>query len=84
MYEIVPDAAIAPQVAELPEEALPAYADVVEMLQLAPWNSEPQHEADPEGAVRRWPFGADKAGQVMYLILEEQHEIHLLHVQWLG
>ncbi|MGH3786465.1 MAG: hypothetical protein ACRDRG_07905 [Pseudonocardiaceae bacterium] len=44
----------------------------------------PQHEDNPEGAVRRWNFGVGQAGQVVYLILEEQQEVHLLLVQWWG
>lgn len=70
------------QVAALPVDALDAYAEVLEVLQLAPWNGWPQHEDNPKGAGRRWKFGAGQAGQVGYLILEEQQEVHLL--QWWG
>lgn len=75
------------QVAALPADALDAYAEVLEVLevlQLTPWNGRPQHEDNPEGAVRRWKFGVSQAGQVVYLILEEQQEVHLLLVQWWG
>ncbi|MPZ00550.1 MAG: hypothetical protein GEU97_21740 [Actinophytocola sp.] len=72
------------QVAALPEEALNAYAEVLDVLQLTPWNGQPQHEDNPEGAVRRWPFGPGHAGQVIYLILEDQQEVHPLLVQWWG
>ncbi|MER7014600.1 hypothetical protein ABT324_24510 [Saccharopolyspora sp. NPDC000359] len=61
-----------------------AYADVLEVLQLTPWNGKPLHEANPDGPVRRWDFGPNQAGQVIYLILDEQQEVHLLLVQWLG
>jgi hypothetical protein len=70
------------QVAALPADALDAYAEVLEVLQLTPWNGRPLHENNPEGAVRRWTFASDQAGQVVYLILEEQQEVHLLLVQW--
>jgi streptomycin 6-kinase len=40
------------QVAALPANTLDAYAEVLEVLQLTPWNSYPQHEGSPEGAVR--------------------------------
>ncbi|MGA9309478.1 MAG: hypothetical protein WBV74_03800 [Pseudonocardiaceae bacterium] len=84
MYRIVPDLATMTQVAALPADALDAYAEVLEVLQLTPWNGRPQHEDNPEGAVRRWKFGVSQAGQVVYLILEEQQEVHLLLVQWWG
>lgn len=54
VYRIVPDPATVPQVAALPNEALDAYAEVLEMLQLTPWASRPQHEDNLEGAVQRW------------------------------
>jgi hypothetical protein len=70
------------QVAALPADALDAYAEALKVLQLAPWNGRPLHENNPEGAVRRWTFGSGQAGQVVYLIVEEQQEVHLLLVQW--
>lgn len=82
MYQIVPDPATIAQVAALPDVALDAYAEVLEVLRLTPWNGQPQHEANPEGAVRRWTFGVGQAGQVVYLITEQQ--VHLLLVQWWG
>ncbi|MGH3631121.1 MAG: hypothetical protein ACRDRL_27215 [Sciscionella sp.] len=72
------------QVASLPAEVLDSYADVLEVLALTPWNGQPQHEDNAEGAVRRWAFGDRGAGQVVYLILEERQEVHLLMLQWLG
>lgn len=82
MYRIVPDPATIAQVAALPDEALDAYAELLEVLQLSPWNGQPQHEGNPDGAVRRWSFGSGHAGQVVYLIVEDRHEVHPLLVQW--
>ena len=84
MYRIVPDDAVFEQVTTLPVEALAAYADVLDVLKLTPWNGEPQHEDNPDAEVRRWYFGPSLAGQVIYLIVEEQREVHVLLVQWLG
>jgi hypothetical protein len=49
----------------LPVEALADYAQVLDVLEVAPWNGEPQNVANPEGAVRRWHFGPNGAGQVV-------------------
>jgi len=84
VYRIVPDAATTSQVAALPTEALDAYARVLAALELAPWNGTPQHEENPDAPVRRWKFGPGQAGQVVYLILDDQREVHLLLVQWWG
>ena len=76
-YRIVPDQAVLDQVAALPTDALAGYAELLEVLALTPWNGAPQYAANPDGAVRRWHFGPDQAGQVnRYLILEDQQEVH--------
>lgn len=84
MYRVIPDAETIDQVAALPVAALESYAQVLSALAVAPWNGPSQHRANPDAAVRRWSFGPDGAGQVVYLILEDQREVHLLLVQWLG
>ncbi|HZE02831.1 MAG TPA: hypothetical protein VE155_13810 [Pseudonocardiaceae bacterium] len=65
MYRIIPDEAVFEQVAALPAEALTAYADLLEVLTLTPWNGEPQHEDNPDAAVRRWHFGPNHSGQIV-------------------
>ena len=72
MYRIIPDTAVSGQVAALPAEVLAGYAEVLEVLQLTPWNGPPQHPDKPDAPVRRWAFDPGQAGQVVYLILEEQ------------
>jgi hypothetical protein len=84
VYRIVPDPTTIQQVAALPVETLDAYAELLAVIQLVPWNGTPQHEDNPEGAVRRWKFGTGQAGHVVYLILEDQQEVHLLLIQWFG
>ncbi len=84
MYRLVIYPEAADQIAALPDGALDAYADVLGALELTPWNGPSLHEDNPDGAVRRWDFGPDHAGQVIYLVLEEQHEVHVVLVQWLG
>lgn len=84
MYRTVPDPTTIAQVAALPGDAPDAYAEVLEVLQLTPWNSQPQREANPAGALRPWIFGGGLAGQVVDLITEERQEVHLLLVQWWG
>ncbi|MEJ2855259.1 MULTISPECIES: hypothetical protein [unclassified Saccharothrix] len=81
---MVPDATTIDQVAALPLQALTDYAEVLAVLEVQPWSGHPQHQDNPDAAVRYWFFGPDRAGQVVYLILEEQREVHLLLVQWLS
>ncbi|MFC9250662.1 hypothetical protein [Amycolatopsis thailandensis] len=84
MYRIIPDSEVLDQVAKLPTAALAAFSEVLAVLELTPWNGEPQHAAKPDVEVRRFHFGPGDAGQVVYLIVEHVDEVHLLRVQWLG
>lgn len=84
MYRLVPDAQTIDQVGALPPVALRAYAEALTVLELQPWAGRPQHEANPDGPVRRLVFGEGGAGQVIYLVLEDRREVHLLMVQWLA
>jgi hypothetical protein len=84
VYRIVPDIAVTEAAAALPDQALVAYIQVLDVLEVLPWNGEPQHEDNPEGAVRRWHFGADHAGLLVYLIDERDRAAHLLLLVWIG
>lgn len=83
MYRVVPDRPVIEQVAALPSDALAAYTEVLEVLQLTPWNGKPLHEDNPDGAVRCWDFGPNRQGHVVYMVLDEPPEVHPLLVQWM-
>lgn len=82
MYRVVTDPEASDQVDQLPLGALVEYAQVIDVLEITPWNGSPHNARNPDGAVRRWLFGPNGAGQVVYLILEPQQEVHVLLVQW--
>lgn len=70
------------QVAALPGEALAGYAEALGVLKLIPWNGAPLNKDNPAGAVRTLAFG--RAGIATYLILEEQRQVDVLIVLWVG
>lgn len=82
MYRIETDSNALEQIAALPDDAPAAYAQVLGVLELVPWNGDPLHEDNPDGAVRTLPFG--RAGMVTYLILEDQRRVDVLNVVWVG
>lgn len=84
MYRIVVYPEAQEQIAALPDEALAGYAEVAGVLELSPWNGPPHRASNPDGALRRWIFGPSAAGHVVYLIVEDLQEVHLVMVQWLG
>lgn len=84
MYRVTtyPDAQ--EQVAALPADALPCYAEVFGVLELAPANGRPYNADQPDGNMRELMFGTHGQGAVTYLILKQQREVHVLLVQWVG
>lgn len=82
MYRIVTDSAVLDQLAALPIEALPGYAEVLDVLELAPWNGRPYNKKKPDVPMRELVFGAHGEGTVTYMVLER--EVHVLVVQWIG
>ncbi|MFC0115081.1 hypothetical protein [Kibdelosporangium aridum] len=84
MYRIVTDGEVAKQIAALPDVGLAPYAQVLSVIELAPWNGEPYHLAKPDSAMRQWVFGPTGEGVVVYLILEDQRRVDVLRVVWLG
>jgi hypothetical protein len=84
LYRIIPDVAVLDQLAVLPDEFLDSYAALLDALELVPWNGAPQNKDNPDGALRTWPFGPGGAAFVVYMILEERREVHMLTIQWVG
>ncbi len=67
MYRIVTDSAVLDQLAALPTGALPGYAEVLDVLDLAPWNGRPYNKEKPDAPIRELVFGAHGEGTVTYL-----------------
>lgn len=84
MYEYSLPPEIRAAIAELPTSALLPLAEVLTVLQIAPWSGEPQHKDNPSGAVRRLLFGPGGAGQLVYVILESTRQVEVLTLLWAG
>lgn len=84
MYRIITDSVALDQVAVLPTEALGRYAEVLDVLELAPWNGRPYNKEKPDLPMRELVFGTHGEGAVTYLVLEREREVHVLVVQWVG
>lgn len=84
MYQVITDGDALEQIAALPTEALPFYAETLGVLELTPWNGYPFNKRYTDGEVRELLFGPAGAGKVTYLILEDQRRVDVLMVQWVG
>lgn len=70
------------QIAGLPNKALDHYAQVIDVLELAPWSGDPYNMSNPDGAMRQLIFGPGGKGMVTYLVLEDQRRVDVLRVLW--
>ncbi len=82
MYRVIIDPEVVDQIDALPVAVLIEYARVHDVLEVAPWNGPSHNKDSPDAGVRRWLFGPGGAGQVIYLVLERDREVHVLQVLW--
>jgi hypothetical protein len=79
--EIYPD--VRRQIRALPASAERSFAEVLVVLELTPWNGRPYHDANPDG-LQNLVFGANGEGMATYLILEDQLQVEIVRVSWIG
>jgi hypothetical protein len=85
MYRVVTDDDVSAQIAALPDALLPYFAEVLDLLELAPWNGEPYNDAKVDGVMRKLLFGppGERTAEVIYLVLEHDMRVELLRVHWI-
>jgi hypothetical protein len=84
MYSVETEAAAVNEIAELPAEALPAYAELISLLEVAPWSGNPYNLQRPDTNMRTHTFGDGSHGLAIYLVLEEDRRVVVLRVLWIG
>jgi hypothetical protein len=72
------------QLSALPSEAFPFYAELVTVLQVAPWSGDAYDRQRPDANMRTHAFGEHGEGLVIYLILDDQRRVVVLRVLWAG
>jgi hypothetical protein len=60
MYTVDLDPVAEQQRIALPPEAMSCYAELLTMLEVAPWGGEPFRQDKPEGNMRKQVFGAGR------------------------
>lgn len=70
------------QVAVLPVDALSSYAEVMALLEVAPWSGEAYNRQRPDANMRTHAFGKQGEGVVIYMVLEDQRRVVVLRVLW--
>jgi hypothetical protein len=82
-YRIVTDPQVRAQIRALPADVLPAFADLMGLLELTPWAGPPYHQDNPDSPMRQLPLAGGR-GFVTYLILDDQDRVDLLDITWFG
>lgn len=84
MYSVETDSAALEQIAALPSHALPAYAELMTLLEIAPWSGDSYNRQRPNANMRTHTFADHQQGLAIYLILEQQRRVVVLRVLWIG
>jgi hypothetical protein len=84
MYSVESEQYALEQVAALPAKALPFYAELMTVLETAPWSGEAYDRQRPDTNMRTCAFGQHDQGLVIYLILDDQRRVVVLRVLWAG
>ncbi|GAA2886130.1 hypothetical protein GCM10010517_49810 [Streptosporangium fragile] len=80
MYQVLLDPIVEGQIAELPEEALRPLAELLALLEIAPWSGQPYNPANPKANMLTHAFG--ERGLATYIVLDEQREVCLIRIEW--
>ncbi len=80
MYQLSLDPVAEHQISTIPQEALRPLAELVTLLETAPWSGTPFSTANPRANMLTHAFG--ELGLATYLVLEEHREVYLLRLEW--
>lgn len=84
MYDLNDDDVV-DQVRALPPGARASVEELLSVIALVPWRSEPAAHDNPDGEVRFAPFSSTiGSGFVYFLILEDLNRVDLLELIWIG
>ncbi len=83
MYSVETDLDAVAEVEALPPEALALFAELMLLLEIAPWSGDPYSRVNADSGMRTITFGRSGEGLVVYFILEDQRRVIVLRVVWM-
>jgi hypothetical protein len=84
MYSVETEIDALGEVAALPAEALASYAELMTLLEVAPWSGDSYNSQRPDANMRTHTFGDGAHGLAIYLVLEADRRVVVLRVLWVG
>ncbi|RGA03450.1 hypothetical protein DI270_019010 [Microbispora triticiradicis] len=82
MYKVDLDPGARQQVEALPTEAINPFLELRALLETHPWSGQRLNPDNPKANMLTHAFG--RCGLAVYLVLDEQREVHILRIDWLG
>lgn len=83
MYSVETDVEALPEIEALPAVALPLFAELMVLLETAPWSGDLLNRERPSANMRSHTFGPHGRGLAIYYILEDQRRVVVVRVLWL-
>lgn len=84
MYSVEWERHALDQLTALPSEAFPLHAELVTLLEVAPWSGDSYDRKRPDSNMRARAFGKSSEGLIIYIILDDQRRVVMLRVLWAG
>ena len=78
MYSVEWEQHALDQLAALPSEAFSFYAELVALLEVAPWSGDAYDRQRPDANLRTCAFGDHGEGLIIYVILDDQRRVVVL------
>jgi hypothetical protein len=72
------------QLSALRSGAFPFFAELVTVLEVAPWSGDAYDRQRPDANMRTHAFGEHGEGLVIYVILDDQRRVIVVRVLWAG
>ena len=83
MYSVETDVEAVPEIEALPADALAGYAELMVVLETAPWSGDLLNRERPSANMRSNTFGPDSRGLAIYYVLEDRRRVVVVRVMWL-
>jgi hypothetical protein len=80
VFKLIIDPVAEEQIAALPDHALRPLAELLALLETAPWSGDPYNSKNPRANMLTHPFG--ERGLATYVVLDRQLEVYLVRIEW--
>jgi hypothetical protein len=81
VYSVELDSVAESEIAALAPEALGPLAELLALLEVAPWSGAPLNQTNPKANILTHAFG--ESGLAVYMVLDERRQVYVLRLSWI-